>query len=102
MGDDAAGGRPPEMDREALAEANAEMLEVYNKLANSYAATIAQHNEVLEHVEGTLHRVREIIDRTQGDVLDTRAAREAPPSDQKPVFGAGCATDNPKESGDDR
>lgn len=54
--------RPPHhRDREALVEATAETLEVYNNLASTYAATIVRQHELLDSVDGTLRKVRQIL-----------------------------------------
>lgn len=50
-----------EADREALVEATYETLEVYANLAHSYDGAIARQHQLLETVEETLQKVRQIL-----------------------------------------
>ena len=64
MAEPARERRRHETDREALAEATAETLEVYANLAEGYAGTIARQSELLASVDATLRKVRQILAET--------------------------------------
>lgn len=61
MADHAALRRRCEADREALAEATTEVLEVYANLVSDCAASIARRSAHLEAVDSTLHKVRDLM-----------------------------------------
>ena len=56
--------RQHEADRDALVEATAETLEVYANLASTYADTIARQSELLDNVDDTLRKVRQLLAET--------------------------------------
>ena len=61
MAESAIERRQHEADRDALVEATSETLEMYAQLAHSYADSIDRQRDLLEGVDDTLRKVRQIL-----------------------------------------